>query len=257
MNNNSLKLEIKNVSMEFSQQSGKLLALSDINFDIYENEFVCLIGPSGSGKTTMLNLLAGFVSPTSGRILLDGLEVHGPGPDRAVVFQSDAVFPWMTVGDNIAYGLKMTSLSSAERNKTVNRFLELVGLQDFKKNWPRELSGGMRKRVDLARALAVSPSILLMDEPFGALDIMTKEKLQLEVNKLWQQEPHTTVFVTHDIEEAIFLGDRIVVLTVRPGRIHSVHKVDFPRPRDLDLKTTPDFVQLRQELRHILSSLER
>lgn len=257
MNNNPIKLKINNVNMEFSQQGGKLLALSDINLDIYENEFVCLIGPSGSGKTTMLNLLAGFVSPTSGKILLDGREIHGPGPDRAVVFQNDAVFPWMTVADNVGYGLKMTAISKNERKKNVDKLLELVGLQDFEKSWPRELSGGMRKRVDLARALAVSPSILLMDEPFGALDIMTKEKLQLEVTKLWQQEPRTTVFVTHDIEEAIFLGDRIVVLTVRPGRIHSIYEVEFPRPRDLDLKTTADFVQLRQELRHILSSLEK
>jgi NitT/TauT family transport system ATP-binding protein len=252
----SSKLEMRNVGMEFSLQARTVEVLADINMSIETNEFVCLIGPSGSGKTTLLNLMAGFLEPTRGTILRDGAPITGPGPDRVVVFQNDAVFPWMTVQDNIAYGLRRARVPKDVCRRNVEELLHLVGLEEFARSWPHQLSGGMRKRVDLARALAVSPEIMLMDEPFGALDIMTKEKLQMEVGRLWQTRPRTTVFVTHDIEEAIFLGDKVVVLSVRPGRIHSMFPIGFERPRKLDLKTSMEFVQIRQELRTILSSLE-
>jgi len=243
------KIRIKNVSKIFEAEGRKCEALRNVDLDAYENEFLCIMGPSGCGKTTLLNLIAGFVPITTGAITMDGRTVSQPGSDRAVVFQSDAVFPWMTVEQNICYNARVTGKSKSEQEEITERFLDLVDLKGFRKAWPKELSGGMRKRVDLARAYSSNPEVLLMDEPFGALDIMTKEKLQVELLRIWDQDPRTVVFITHDLEEGLFLGDRLILMTSRPGKIVQVFKIPFSRPRNLSLKTTEEFVSLRRDIR--------
>jgi NitT/TauT family transport system ATP-binding protein len=212
------------------------------------------MGPSGCGKTTLLNVIAGIVEPTSGEVRVGGARVVAPGPDRAVVSQDDAVFPWMTVEDNIGYSLRMRGRPVAEVAAVIDHYVALVGLSGFRKAWPRQLSGGMKKRVDLARGYAADPDVLLMDEPFGALDIMTKERLQEELRKLWLVAPRTVVFITHDLEEALFLGDRVILLSPRPGRIDVQQQPQFPIQRDMSLKTTPEFVRYAKELREALQA---
>ena len=234
-------IEIKNLNIEFSSENQKVVALEKINLNINKNEFICIMGVSGCGKTTLLNALAGFIQPTNGKILLKGNEIQGPGPDRAVVFQDDAVFPWLSVEDNIAYSHKIKSTYGDKEKELVKNYINLVGLEDFKKAWPRQLSGGMRKRVDLARAFAAEPELLLMDEPFGALDIMTKEKLQEELRKFWVERPRTIVFITHDVEEAVFLGDKVIVMTPRPGRIDLIIEPNLSKNRDMSIKSDTVF----------------
>jgi NitT/TauT family transport system ATP-binding protein len=212
------------------------------------------MGPSGCGKTTLLNVIAGIVAPSSGEVLVGGSRVTGPGPDRAVVFQDDAVFPWMTVEDNVGYSLRMRGRPAAEIRDIVDRYVKLVGLDEFRTAWPRQLSGGMKKRVDLARGYAADPEVLLMDEPFGALDIMTKERLQEELHKLWLVAPRTVIFITHDLEEALFLGDRVILMSPRPGRIDREYRPEFPDKRDMSIKTTPEFVRFAKELRSDLAT---
>lgn len=239
------ELEIRRVSMSY--QAGEAV-LADASLTVGQGEFVSLIGASGCGKTTLLNLVAGFFTPTSGEILLGGRAVSGPGPDRSMVFQDDAVFPWYTVAQNVGYGLRFSGWPRADRPRRVEELIELIGLQGRETAYPRELSGGMRKRVDVARALAPEPEVLLMDEPFAALDAMTKMRMQSEFLKLWSAGRMTVLFVTHDIEEALFLSDRVVLMRPHPGRVIEEVHVPFARPRDDKLRTTPAFQQLRHDL---------
>jgi NitT/TauT family transport system ATP-binding protein len=243
------KIIIDSVSVHFQTEDYEVVALDNINLQVQENEFVCIMGPSGCGKTTILNLIAGFVRPTSGRVEIGGRPVIKPGPDRAVVFQDDAVFPWMTVEENIGFSQRVQGKSEREIKETTDRYVELVGLQEFRKAWPKQLSGGMKKRVDLARGYAANPEVLLLDEPFGALDIMTKEYLQEELHKVWLAAPRTIIFVTHDLEEALFLGDRVIVMTPRPGRIDSIYELNFPKPRDMSFKIEEQYEEVLREVR--------
>jgi NitT/TauT family transport system ATP-binding protein len=249
----SSKISIDELTLAY----GSSVILEGVSLEIEDRELVCLIGSSGCGKTTLLHAVAGLLAPTQGMIAVDGVPVEKPGPDRVMVFQDDAVFPWMTVGKNVEYGLRIQSLPRSSRQAKVERALELVGLEGKEKLYPRQLSGGMRKRVDLARALAVEPAILLMDEPYAALDMMTKERLQVEFERIYEESRMTVIFVTHDLEEALFLGDRVVAMGLHPGRIHWVLEVPFSRPRSLDLKRSPEFQALRGELIRQLEAAAR
>jgi NitT/TauT family transport system ATP-binding protein len=222
---------------------GGLEALRDIHFEVRHGEFIALVGPSGCGKTTMLRIVAGLEPATGGRVLLDGRAVERPGGDRGFVFQSDNLLPWRTVYANASIGPEVAGrLGPKERQRTLD-LLKLVGLEGFEHYHPRQLSGGMRQRVNLARALAVDPEILLMDEPFSALDAQTREIMQTELMRIWDQGRKTVLFVTHQIDEAVFLSDRVVVLARRPGRVQEIVDIDLPRPRALTLKRTPEFVR--------------
>lgn len=242
---NSSQLRIEGVSKIFSSDSGEVVALRDINLAITAGEFVCILGPSGCGKSTLLNAIAGFSLPSSGRILANGSEVAAPGPDRAMVFQEYALFPWMTVAANISFGLEIKQLPKAEISEKVTALLDKLQLKEFSSRYPKDLSGGMRQRVAIARALALDSPILLMDEPFGALDALTRRSLQDELLRIWLEFKKTVVFVTHSIEESIYLADRIIVMTYRPGTIKQVVTVELPRPRDT---ASQHFVTLQKEL---------
>ncbi len=246
------QIAVSGVSKVFRTSRKTTTALHETSLTIADQEVVCIVGPSGCGKTTLLNLVAGFIAPTAGQITVDGRPVREPGADRAVVFQADAVFPWLTVRDNVAYGPRMQGVRGRERTERVDRYLDLVGLREFAGAFPKELSGGMRKRVDLARAYASGPRVLLLDEPFGALDLFTKEAMWLALKRVVRVEPKTLVCVTHDIEEALFLGDRVVVMTPRPARVHSVVEVPFGVDRDLDLRADPAFQAMRTDIAHTL-----
>jgi NitT/TauT family transport system ATP-binding protein len=222
---------------------GEVLALADVDLDIAAHQFVAILGPSGCGKTTLLNMIAGFERPTGGLITLDGHQVTGPGPDRGVVFQDHALFPWLNVEQNVGYGLRERGIPPANRSTIVDEFLELAGLSGFQKRYPHELSGGMRQRVGLVRVLANDAAVLLMDEPFASVDAQTRRFLQREIERIWTQRPKTVVFITHSVEEAIYLGDVVVVMTARPGTIKSVSRIDLVRPRDV---TSVEFNQLRR-----------
>jgi NitT/TauT family transport system ATP-binding protein len=226
------ELEIKNVSKGFRARSGHLHALQGVNLDIQVGEFVCLVGPSGCGKSTLLHLVAGFDRPDSGEIRLEGRLVEGPGPERVVVFQEGALFPWLTVGDNVAFGPKAQKIPLAERRQRVKEYLRLVHLEKFQAAHVHELSGGMRQRVAIARALVLEPRILLMDEPFAALDTQTRDLLVEELRGIWSELRNTILFVTHNVREAVYLADRVALFSFRPGRIKRVYTIDLPRPRD-------------------------
>jgi len=244
------QVNVDNVSkLHFSIKGEPLLALVDVTFQVEKNEFFSIVGPSGCGKTTLLNLLAGFEQPTRGELRVGGKIITEPGWERAVVFQEYALFPWYTVSQNIRYGLQRKRLPEAEQRRLVDHYIGLVGLRGFESRYPRELSGGMRQRVSIARALAVNPSILLMDEPFASLDIQTREYMQDELLKIWQREPKTVIFVTHSIDEAIKLSDRVAIMGPRPGRIEEIKTVDFERPRD---PTNPEVVRLAAEVKQWL-----
>ena len=241
------QVSVINVSKVHVPQKGPpLLALHEVDFGVERNEFFSIVGPSGCGKTTLLNLLAGFEQPTRGELRVDGEVITSPGWERAVVFQEYALFPWYTVSDNIRYGLKRKRVGEAEQNRLIEHYIGLVGLRGFEGRYPRELSGGMRQRVSIARALAVNPAILLMDEPFASLDIQTREYMQDELLKIWQREPKTVIFVTHSIDEAIKLSDRIAIMAPRPGRVEEIKVVEFERPRD---PTNPAMVRLAAEVK--------
>jgi NitT/TauT family transport system ATP-binding protein len=250
-------ISFESVSVWFDSEMGETQALDGVSFNIRRNEFVCVMGRSGCGKTTLLNILGGFVRPTLGRVRISGREITGPGADRCVVFQSDAVFPWMSVEDNIAFSLKARGLPKAQIDETIARYVDLVHLTDFRKAWPRQLSDGMKKRVDVARGYAADPEVLLLDEPFGMLDVLTKERLQAELLHLSLVSPRTSVFVTHDVEEALFLADRVVLLTPRPGTIAGIWEPKFAKPRDLSIKLDPRFVELRGEITEALQKEKR
>lgn len=225
---------LEKVTFRVPKERASLEVLAEVNLSIAAGEFLCLVGPSGSGKSTILNLFAGLIRPTTGRVVEAGREVAAPGPDRAVVFQEHALFPWLTLEDNVAFPLKMQGVSAAERRERTGELLRMVHLYSFRRSFPHELSGGMRQRGAIARALATDPAMLLMDEPFAALDAQTRELLQGEVERIWQQTRKTIVFVTHNVREAVRLGDRVVLLGTRPGRIVQEVDVDLPRPRALN-----------------------
>ena len=236
---------ISQVGKVFQTGGRELVALQDISLQIPRGQFVCLLGPSGCGKSTLLNAVAGFALPSSGTIVADGRPVTGPGPERGMVFQEYALFPWMTVAENIAFGLQIKGLPKAQIEATVARLLQMLSLNDFRARYPRDLSGGMRQRVAIARVLALDSPIMLMDEPFGALDALTRRNLQDELLRLWAELKKTILFVTHSIEEAIYLADRIVVMTYRPGTVKRDLLVELPRLRD---PAAPEFNALKREL---------
>ncbi len=247
------KIKIEEVSRIYDMGKGNtVVAVDNVSLSIYPEEFICIVGPSGCGKSTLLYLAAGLDRPTKGQILIEGQPVMGANPKVGMVFQPDSVFPWLTVEKNIEFGPALRGLSQAECTKIARQYVEVVGLQGFEESLPKQLSGGMRKRVDVARAFANSPEILLMDEPFGALDAMTKEKLQIELLRLWDTERKTVLFVTHDLEEALVLSSRIVVMGRAPNKIQQIIDVPFSRPRDLILKTSKEFQDLRRHLWDLL-----
>jgi NitT/TauT family transport system ATP-binding protein len=237
-------LSLSGVSMRF----GSFTALSDLSFEVPEGQFLCLVGASGSGKSTLLSIIAGLTQPSSGLVRLDDAVVTGPGPDRGLVFQSGAVYPFRTVERNVAFGLELLDLSRAERQRRVDWYLAETGLTGLRKKLPKQLSGGQRQRVAIARALAGEPSVLLLDEPFGALDVQTKEDMQLFIRRVWRDTGTTVVMVTHDVEEAVFLGQRVVVLACDPGRVAADLTVDLPADRDLTVKRLPEFLAMRAQV---------
>ena len=236
---------IDNVSKVFEGDGRRVVALQDISLEIPHGQFVCLLGPSGCGKSTLLNAIAGFAPPTSGQVLAGGVPVAGPGPERGMVFQEYALFPWMTVEQNVGFGLEIKGMARTQIAARVGELLNLLSLEDFAKRYPKDLSGGMRQRVAIARVLALDSPIMLMDEPFGALDALTRRNLQDELLRLWAELRKTVIFVTHSIEEAIYLADRIVVMTYRPGTIKRDMLVELPRLRD---PAAPEFNALKREL---------
>jgi NitT/TauT family transport system ATP-binding protein len=236
---------ISGVNKVFRTDERELVALKDINLEIPHGQFTCLLGPSGCGKSTLLNAVAGFALPSSGSIKVDGAEVKAPGPDRGMVFQEYALFPWMTVEDNVGFGLEIKGTPRAEIRRRVDELLAMLSLSDFRSRFPKDLSGGMRQRVAIARVLALDSPILLMDEPFGALDALTRRNLQDELLRIWAELKKTILFVTHSIEEAIYLADRIVVMTYRPGTVKRDIIVELPRERD---PASPEFNALKREL---------
>ena len=228
-------LELCGVEQRVQAHKGpRLLALDNINLDIKAGEFVCIVGPSGCGKTSLLSLIAGLSFPTRGEVQLNNKPVTGPGTDRILIFQEHGLFPWLTVGQNVEFGMKMNGVKKAERKEKVKRYLELVHLSNFEDSFTHQLSGGMRQRVAIARALATEPNVLLMDEPFAALDAQTRDLLHDELERIWRETGCTIVFVTHNIRESVRLGDRVVLMTYRPGRIKNEWKVDLPRPRHIE-----------------------
>jgi ABC-type nitrate/sulfonate/bicarbonate transport system ATPase subunit len=246
--NGAIKLEARNISMAFSRREQRIEVLRDVSLQVTDGHFVSIVGASGCGKTTLLRIVDGLIAPTRGEILVGGVPVSGPGPDRGFVFQQDALFPWRTVLDNVIFGLEIQGASRRAARERAAGFIQLVGLDGFEQHFPHELSGGMRQRANLARALTVDPQVLLMDEPFAALDAQTRELMQAELLKIWRQNRKTVLFITHQIDEAIFLSDQIIVMTARPGRIKAVIDVDIPRPRDLQVKRTPRFLELIDEI---------
>jgi len=238
-------VSVQNVWMSFPGKGPgeQIHVLEDVSLQIEEGEFVCIVGPSGCGKSTLLNIIGGFLHHTKGEVLVQGVPVNGPDPRRIFVFQENGVFPWLTVQDNIGFGLQ--NKPEAERAKIVAHYIEMVGLQGFERAYPRELSGGMRQRVEIARALAANPEIIYMDEPFGALDFITRLKMRADLVRIWQAEKKTILFVTHDIEEAVQLADRVLVMSRRPATVSKDVRVDLPRPRDLDSK---GYLEARDEI---------
>ncbi|MGA2071346.1 MAG: ABC transporter ATP-binding protein [Sedimentisphaerales bacterium] len=245
-NSNCGQIEVRNLSVVFGANLREVVAIHDLSFSVAPGEFLCLLGTSGCGKSTILNTLAGFVPATSGNVLLDGKPVDSPSPDRGMVFQKHALFPWKTVFGNIAFGLKMKGLEQAEVRRVAQQYIDLVGLRGFEKRYPAELSGGMEQRVGIARALAVDPLVLLMDEPFGSLDAQTRMMMQELLLGVWEKSSKTVVFVTHDVDEAILLADRIIVLTSRPGQVKEEIQVDLERPRKYQHVTTPQFIRIKE-----------
>jgi ABC-type nitrate/sulfonate/bicarbonate transport system ATPase subunit len=237
------KLRLEHLSMVFDRDGKSVPVLDDINLDVSDGEFVCLVGPSGCGKSTLLNLMGGFLSPTSGSVTIDGQAVHGPDPRRILVFQERGVFPWLTVEGNIGFGL--SKLSRVEGEQRIAHYVQMVRLQGFEHTYPSDLSGGMKQRLQVARALAVNPDILYLDEPFGALDSVTRLIMRGELLRIWQTERRTIIFVTHDIDEAVQLADRVVVLSSRPAKIEGILAIDIAHPRNI---SSPRYLELRDDL---------
>jgi NitT/TauT family transport system ATP-binding protein len=242
------KLVIEGVSKTFIDKRRQVTALQNTDFTVKNSEFVTLLGPSGCGKSTILRIVAGLEQPTSGRVLLDGKEITAPGQDRGMVFQTYTLFPWLTVRDNIEFGMDVAGRSKAEQREVSGHYIEKIGLKGFENAYPRELSGGMKQRVAIARALANDPEVLLMDEPFGALDAQTRTVMQELLLDVWDESHKTIIFVTHDVEEAVFIGDTIYVMTARPGKIKARIDVNLPPQRTYDLKLSNEFIQIKKDV---------
>jgi NitT/TauT family transport system ATP-binding protein len=243
---------IRDAGVVFDADGGAVEAVRHVSLDVAPGQFVSLIGPSGCGKSTLLNMVAGFVQPSSGEVLVDGQPIKGPGSDRGVVFQQYSLFPWLTVRKNVEFGLKMRGVSSADREPAARTLLGLAGLLGFENHYPDQLSGGMKQRVGIVRALATNPQVLLMDEPFGALDSQTRVVMQEILTNIWQQFRISVLFVTHDIDEAIFLSDRVYVMTARPGRIKAEIPITLERPRTEQMLVSREFARLKQKLRELI-----
>jgi NitT/TauT family transport system ATP-binding protein len=246
-----VKLSIEHLSKRywFEREDREVLAVSDVSLSVEDGEFLAIVGPSGCGKTTLLNIVAGLLPYEEGTVSIDGKHVSGPGVDRAVVFQHSSLLPWRTIAGNIRYGMEMQRrFDEATMHQRTDHFVKLVGLNGFEKHFPNELSGGMQQRVNLARALAADPKVMLMDEPFAALDAQTREFMQAELLKIWSQDRKTVLFITHQINEAVYLADRVAVMSARPGRLKGVFKVPFGRPRTLSLKRDPQFLEIEDSI---------
>ncbi len=245
-------LDIQNVNKIYQSKSGNVFALDQINLQVKPKEFVSLLGTSGCGKSTLLRIICGLEDATNGAIYHKGKELHGPGPDRGMVFQAYTLFPWMTVSENIQFGLKQKHLGKKEAKEIAEHYIELVGLRGFEEQCPNFLSGGMKQRVAIARALANDPDILLLDEPFGALDMQTRGVMQELLLNVWQKSPKMIVMVTHDIDEAIFLADRVAIMSARPGRIKEILDINIERPRDYHVKTSQQFMEYKERATEII-----
>ncbi|MCI5584889.1 MAG: ABC transporter ATP-binding protein [Lachnospiraceae bacterium] len=243
-----VKVKIDNVKKIFNTRNGEMVALNGVSLDIMENEFICVVGPSGCGKSTLLNIIAGLLEPTSGKVYCDGKEVVGTGTERGVVFQQYALFPWMTVKKNVMFGLNLKGIKGQEAEQIAMKYIKMVQLEDFLNHYPKELSGGMKQRVAIARAYAVNPSVLLMDEPFGALDAQTRTQLQSELLETWEKERKTCFFITHDVDEAIILAQKVIIMSARPGRIKEIVDINIPYPRTQETKMTSEFLELKNRI---------
>jgi NitT/TauT family transport system ATP-binding protein len=251
-----IHIEARSLSVEYQMRrtGERMLAIQDMNFSAQAGRFVCIVGTSGCGKTTLLNVIAGLVQPSSGQVLLGGKRVVGPGKERAMVFQTAALLPWRNVMRNVTYGLELQGVSPKQARQPACDMIDLVGLNGFDESYPRELSGGMQQRVNLARALVTRPDLLLMDEPFASLDAQMREFMQTEIERIWLQTGQTTLFVTHTIDEAIFLADEIIVMTNRPGKVKAVVPVNLPRPRPHSLKKSVEFHAIENQMRDLIQT---
>ncbi|HJZ48302.1 MAG TPA: ABC transporter ATP-binding protein [Roseiflexaceae bacterium] len=248
------KLKIADITMKYRTRRGaEVVAVDALSLAVADREFVGIVGPSGCGKSTLLRVVAGLIEPSSGEVLLNGRRIEGPGADRGMVFQSYTLFPWLTVQGNVEFGSRLKAMAAAERAKVAHEYIEMVGLGGFEHHYPKELSGGMMQRVAIARALANDPDVLLMDEPFGALDAQTRIIMQELLIGLWQRTPKTIIFITHDIDEAIFLSQRVYIMTARPGRIKQTLDVNLPHPRSLEVITSSAFTEMK---RAVLDSIK-
>lgn len=241
----NVKVKIDHVEKIYDGRNGRMVALNGIDLDIMENEFVCVVGPSGCGKSTLLNIIAGLLEPTSGQVYVNGKQVTGTGPERGVVFQQYALFPWLTVLKNVMFGLKLKGMNHEQAKEIAMKYIRMVELEEFVDAYPKELSGGMKQRVAIARAYAVQPEVLLMDEPFGALDAQTRTQLQSELIKTWQEEKKTCFFITHDVEEAVILATKVIIMSARPGRIKKIVDINLPYPRTQEMKMELRFLDLK------------
>lgn len=244
-NDAAVKVRIDNVVKTYNTRKGETVALNGVSLDIKENEFICVVGPSGCGKSTLLNIIAGLLEPTSGSVSVDGKTVDGPGPERGVVFQQYALFPWLTVLKNVEFGLKLKGITGEQATREAMKYLKMVDLEQFANSYPKELSGGMKQRVAIARAYAVNPQVLLMDEPFGALDAQTRTQLQTELLETWEKERKTCFFITHDVDEAIILAQKVIIMSARPGRIKEIVDITIPYPRTQETKMSAEFLELK------------
>ena len=242
------KIVFDKVTQVFELNGKAFTAVSELSLTIGDNEFVTVVGPSGCGKSTIMNQAAGLLQPTTGEVRVDGKRVQGPGPERGVIFQQYALFPWLTVRENVEFGLELQKIPKSERRATADKQLELTDLTEFADALPKNLSGGMKQRCAIARAYAVNPSILLMDEPFGALDALTRVHMQSQLLDTWSKEKRTVMFITHDVDEAVFLANRVIVMAARPGRIYKIVDVDLPYPRTDEMRLTPEFAAIRNEV---------
>ncbi|MCD2499328.1 MULTISPECIES: ABC transporter ATP-binding protein [Microbacterium] len=248
MTDNTPKISVQDVSRVYPLKDKDFIALDHVSLDVGDNEFITVVGPSGCGKSTLMNILAGLETPSGGGAFVDGIPVRGPGPDRGMIFQQYALFPWLTVRKNVEFGLRVAKVPAAQRRERAEHYIRLVGLEQFADALPKMLSGGMKQRCAIARAYAVNPSLLLMDEPFGALDALTRVRLQEQLLDTWSQDKRTVMFITHDVDEAVILANRVVVMAARPGRIHEVIDVDLPYPRDESVRLSPEFAELRNRV---------
>ena len=251
----TVKIDFSNTGRVFGVADNSFVALENLNLQVYDGEFVTVVGPSGCGKSTAMNIAAGLLKPTSGQCLVDGKAVEGPGPERGVIFQQYALFPWLTVRQNVEFGLKLKGVPAAERRRIADHYIGLVALTDFADALPKQLSGGMKQRCAIARAYAVDPQVLLMDEPFGALDALTRVRMQNQLLDTWSRERRTVMFITHDVDEAVYLANRVIVMASRPGRLQEIIEVNLPYPRNDEIRLSPEFAAIRNQVWHDVYTL--